>query len=98
MQSSIQSEAIQTENLKKTRDLLEPGMVWWVVACFVLSGFSALLYQTAWLRQFSIVFGTSELAVASVLAAYMAGLAGGAFIADKYIKQVRRPIRVLEPN
>ena len=42
-----------------------------VVACFVLSGFAALLYQTAWLRQFSLVFGTSELAVATVLAAYM---------------------------
>ena len=40
-----------------------------VVACFVLSGFAALLYQTAWLRQFSLVFGTSELAVATVLSA-----------------------------
>ncbi|MEE9570199.1 MAG: hypothetical protein V3W02_00730 [Gammaproteobacteria bacterium] len=29
-----------------------------VVACFVLSGFAALLYQTAWMRQFSLVFGT----------------------------------------
>ena len=51
-----------------------------VVACFFLSGFAALLYQTAWLRQFSVVFGTSELAVATVLAAYMGGLAGGAAI------------------
>ena len=38
-----------------------------VVLCFVLSGFAALLYQTAWMRQFSLVFGTSELAVAAVL-------------------------------
>ena len=63
-----------------------------VLLCFVLSGFAALLYQTAWLRQFSIVFGTSELAVAMVLAAYMAGLAFGAGIGGKLVDRVKRPV------
>ncbi len=63
-----------------------------VVACFVLSGFAALLYQTAWMRQFSLVFGTSELAVAAVLSAYMGGLAVGAAIAAKYVDRIRRPV------
>ena len=40
-----------------------------VVACFALSGFAALLYQIAWLRQFTLVFGTAELAIVTVLAA-----------------------------
>ncbi len=65
-----------------------------VVACFFLSGFAALLYQTAWLRQFSLVFGTSELAVATVLAAYMGGLAAGAAVAGRYADRVRQPILV----
>ena len=65
-----------------------------VGACFVLSGFAALLYQTAWLRQFSIVFGTSELAVATVLAAYMAGLGGGAAVAGRLMDRIRRPVLV----
>ena len=65
-----------------------------VVACFVLSGFAALLYQTAWLRQFSLVFGTSELAVAAVLAAYMGGLAAGAAVAGRLLARVRRPVLV----
>ncbi len=65
-----------------------------VVACFVLSGFAALLYQTAWMRQFSIVFGTSELAVATVLSAYMAGLAGGAAIAGRIVDRIKRPVLV----
>ena len=65
-----------------------------VVACFMLSGFAALLYKTAWLRQFSLVFGTSELAVAAVLAAYMAGLAGGAAVAARWVNRVQHPIRV----
>jgi len=34
--------------------------------CFVVSSVAALVYQTAWTRQFAIVFGTSELAVAVV--------------------------------
>ncbi len=68
--------------------LLLPG----VVACFFLSGFAALLYQTAWLRQFSLAFGTSELAVATVLAAYMGGLALGAAIAGRYANRITRPV------
>jgi spermidine synthase len=63
-----------------------------VLACFFLSGFAALVYQTAWLRQFSVVFGTSELAVATVLAAYMAGLALGATAAGKLLHRVKRPV------
>ncbi|MBX2849462.1 MAG: fused MFS/spermidine synthase [Acidiferrobacterales bacterium] len=63
-----------------------------VVLCFILSGFAALLYQTAWMRQFSLVFGTSELAVAAVLSAYMGGLALGASIAAKFTHRVTRPV------
>ncbi len=70
------------------------GVLMGVVACFVLSGFAALLYQTAWLRQFSLVFGTSELAVATILAAYMGGLAIGAVVAGRVVERVRRPILV----
>ena len=63
-----------------------------VVTCFVLSGFAALLYQTAWMRQFSLVFGTSELAIAAVLSAYMGGLALGAGIAARHVHRVTRPV------
>ena len=63
-----------------------------VVACFVLSGFAALLYQTAWMRQFSVVFGTSELAVAAVLSAYMGGLALGAGTAARFVNRITRPV------
>lgn len=65
-----------------------------VGACFALSGFAALLYQTAWMRQFSLVFGTSEIAVATVLAAYMGGLALGARLVERYLERVRQPVLV----
>ncbi|MFI5320421.1 MAG: fused MFS/spermidine synthase [Myxococcota bacterium] len=60
--------------------------------CFLLSGFAALVYQTAWTREFAFVFGTSELAIATVLAAYMAGLAAGAALAGRLAPRVRRPV------
>lgn len=62
--------------------------------CFVLSGFAALVYQTAWMRQFGLVFGTSELAVATVLAAYMGGLALGAALIERLLHRIRRPVLV----
>ncbi|MEE8141870.1 MAG: fused MFS/spermidine synthase, partial [Planctomycetota bacterium] len=65
-----------------------------VLACFALSGFAALLYQTAWMRQFSTVFGTSELAVGTVLASYMAGLALGAAVAARFVARLQRPVLV----
>ena len=65
-----------------------------LAACFVLSGAAALVYQTAWTRQFAIVFGTSELAVATVLAAYMAGLALGAAWVERLLPRVQRPVLV----
>jgi spermidine synthase len=63
-----------------------------LAACFALSGLAALIYQTAWTRQFALVFGTSELAVATVLAAYMGGLALGAIIIERWLPRVTRPV------
>jgi spermidine synthase len=60
--------------------------------CFFVSGFAALLYETVWTREFAFVFGTSELAVSAVLAAYMAGLAAGAAIAARLAPRIRRPV------
>lgn len=60
--------------------------------CFCLSGLAALIYQIAWTRQFALVFGTSELAVATVLAAYMAGLALGARGIEFFLSRITKPV------
>jgi spermidine synthase len=65
-----------------------------LLLCFFLSGLAALIYQTAWARLFAFVFGTSELAVASVLAAYMGGLAAGAMAVSRIAPKLRRPLLV----
>ncbi len=63
-----------------------------VLICFFVSGFAGLLYETAWTREFSFVFGTSNLAVATVLAAYMGGLSLGAAVAARLMHRIRRPV------
>jgi spermidine synthase len=63
-----------------------------LLVCFFVSGFAALLYQTAWTREFAFVFGTSELAVVAVLAAYMGGLALGAAAAARFVRRLTRPV------
>src|SRR4030095_4737342 len=75
-----------------------------LLACFFLSGFSALLYETAWTREFAFVFGTSELAVVAVLGGYMGGVALGAALGARSAASARRPRRpalspaVLDPG
>ncbi len=50
------------------------------------------MYETAWTREFAFVFGTSELAVSAVLAAYMTGLASGAALAARLAPRLTRPV------
>src|SRR5213082_2809198 len=55
-----------------------------VASLMLGSGFCALVYQTAWLRQFRLIFGASTLAMAAVLAIFMAGLGlGSAFLGKR---------------
>ncbi len=82
-----------TERLVGSKTERSEGTIIAVLAlCFLLSGFAALVYQTAWTRQFALVFGTSELAVATVLAAYMGGLALGAWAAERWLPRISRPV------
>lgn len=62
--------------------------------CLILSGLAGLIYQIAWARQLAIVFGTSEIAVAAVLAAFMGGLAAGAWIVERILPRITQPIRL----
>ena len=70
------------------------SVFFWVAICFLISGFAALLYETVWLRQFAILFGTSDQALGIVLASYMGGLAFGSWVASRKIDQIRRPLLV----
>ncbi|HEX6900483.1 MAG TPA: fused MFS/spermidine synthase [Thermoanaerobaculia bacterium] len=54
-----------------------------VALLLFVSGFCALVYQTAWLRLFRLIFGASTAASAAVLAIFMAGLGLGGLLLGK---------------
>jgi hypothetical protein len=45
-----------------------------------LSGFAALVYQVAWAKMLSLTFGSSTLAVSSVVAGFLGGMGIGAWL------------------
>src|SRR5262245_42249206 len=58
-----------------------------------LSGFAALIYELIWFRQLGHIFGNTVHAAATVLTAFMVGLAGGADLARRRLMRVANPIR-----
>ena len=65
-----------------------------VSVLFLFSGASALIYQVAWTRDLSLVFGASFEAISIVLSAFMAGLALGGVFFGRHAEGLRRPLRV----
>jgi spermidine synthase len=62
---------------------------------FFLAGASALIYEITWVRQAMLTFGVSIFAYASVLTAYMGGMAIGGYAIGKTADRAKRPGRLL---
>ncbi len=65
-----------------------------VLAVFFLSGACALVYQVLWVRLLILRVGATSVAVALVLATFMAGLGLGSLIASRVTHRVRSPLAV----
>ncbi|HEX4915953.1 MAG TPA: fused MFS/spermidine synthase [Vicinamibacterales bacterium] len=68
----------------------------WLLALLIIlffgSGACALVYQVMWLRLLSLVFGVTVYAASTVLAAFMAGLGVGSFLAGRFATRITRPL------
>jgi spermidine synthase len=60
--------------------------------CFFLSGSAGLIYQVAWTKALGLVFGHTVYAIATVLAAFMAGLAAGSAYLGRWGERRGRPV------
>jgi len=61
---------------------------------FFLSGASGLVYEVIWIRLTGLVFGNTAHAIATVLGAFMAGLALGSWKLGQQADKVRSPLRM----
>jgi len=59
---------------------------------FFVSGATALAYQILWMRELQLVFGTSTLAISTLLASFMVGLAAGGLAIARYADRITRPL------
>lgn len=64
-----------------------------VVACFFLSGVAALSLEMVWSRSLRLVFGSSTLAISTVLVAYMLGLGLGGLVGGRIAGRLRHGVR-----
>src|SRR2546427_11641867 len=64
-----------------------------IAICFILSGATGLIYEVLWARMLGLVFGATTLAVSTVLAAFMGGLALGSALAGPVGGGGARPLR-----
>lgn len=64
------------------------------ITCFFLSGFAGLVYEVAWMRKASLIFGSTTFAVSTVLAVFFLGLAVGSYLFGRIAQATMRPLRI----
>lgn len=65
-----------------------------IVAIFILSGASGLIYEVVWSRQLVLVFGNTTQAIAAILTGYFGGMAVGSLVGGRVADRVRSPLRL----
>lgn len=65
-----------------------------VLLLFLISGACGLIYEVAWSRLMTQIFGTSALAVGVVLAAFMGGMAAGSYLLGNRADRSPNPLRL----
>src|SRR5581483_10271141 len=79
--------------VRTRRDDPEPWLVPLLAGAFVVSGAAGLVHEVVWTRLLGHLFGVSSYAIATVLGAYMAGLALGSALAGARIERWPSPLR-----
>ena len=65
----------------------------YVYLLFYLSGFTALIYQTLWLREIGLLIGNTSEASAATLGAFFSGLAAGNLFFAKKSTLIAKPLK-----
>ena len=67
----------------------------WLI--FIFSGASGLIYEVIWMRQLTLIFGSTVFATSTVLTAFMAGLALGSYYFGRKIDESTSTGEVTSP-
>ncbi len=83
-----------TENQSIPASTISRPTFLFVLLLFFISGATGLIYEVIWTRILLNVFGASLYAVATVLAAFMGGLALGSLIGGRIADRIAKPLKL----
>ncbi len=86
-------DRVMNDNITSSPKLLT-GTGRLILACFILSGFSSLIYEVVWTRMMVLIFGATTLAISTVLTVFMGGLALGSLVFGRTVKRWGNPLLV----
>ncbi len=86
------STVAETSAIPQPSVAYSPSTILLIGLCFVFSGATGLIYEVLWARMLGLVFGATTLAVSTVLAAFMGGLALGSALAGRLAARIRKPL------
>lgn len=89
-------EIPETPRAEKSPPKLERSHRLLLIA-MALSGATAMVYEVAWARTLSIVYGSSIYGVSIMLATYLAGIAGGSAIASLVLRRKGKTAALIVP-
>ena len=72
---------------------MRPGYRWLLTVCFLVSGATSLVLEVAWFKQLSYILGNTLYAMATLVAAFMAGLGLGSGLGGRWGERLTRPLR-----
>src|SRR5262249_40169332 len=91
-QDAYHRSAIATASKPQTT-MLGCGVRAAVLLAFFLSGASSLLFESLWTRELTLIFGSTTLAISTVLATFMGGLGLGSWLVGRRADKFRDPLR-----
>ena len=65
-----------------------------VATCLFLSGAASLMLEVVWTRLLRLVFGSTTLAVSTILVAYMLGLGLGGLVGGRFARRLGNGVRI----
>ncbi len=68
-----------------------------LLAAVVVSGATAMVYEVAWTRTLSIIFGSSVYGVSIMLSTFLSGIAAGSALASFWIRRRNKPATLAAP-
>lgn len=90
-QSRLSKQPVQKPRPEEPNPSVAPGAMVWLMTG--LSGFACLIYQILWMRQTSLLLGSTSQATALTLAVFFGGLSVGGWYWGKRCQKIPSPLR-----